>query len=99
MKTTQAVAMVCAIALLSASTCSMAKNTRISDEQIKERLIQESISTYSGNCPCPYNSARNGSKCGKRSAWSRVGGYSPLCYKKDVTKKMIDDWRMKNGNT
>ncbi|KFX07900.1 hypothetical protein KP22_07340 [Pectobacterium betavasculorum] len=98
MKTTLAVAMVCAMALLSVSTSSMAKNSRISDEQIKEKIIQESISSYSGNCPCPYNSARNGSKCGKRSAWSRVGGYSPICYKDDVTRMMIDDWRMKNGN-
>ncbi|UMO86033.1 hypothetical protein HP572_11435 [Pectobacterium sp. PL64] len=98
MKTTLAVAMVCAVALLSISTPSMAKNVRISDEQIKERIIQESISSYSGNCPCPYNSARNGSKCGKRSAWSRAGGYSPICYKDEVTRKMIDDWRMKNGN-
>ncbi|MBQ4766740.1 hypothetical protein F9U42_06280 [Pectobacterium versatile] len=98
MKTTLAVAMVCAVALLSVSTPSMAKNSRISDEQIKEKIIQESISSYSGNCPCPYNSARNGSKCGKRSAWNRAGGDSPICYKDDVTRKMIDDWRMKNGN-
>ncbi|MEQ9907698.1 hypothetical protein ABRP70_07515 [Pectobacterium odoriferum] len=99
MKTTLAVAMVCAVALLSVSTPSMAKNSRISDEQIKEKIIRESISSYSGNCPCPYNSARNGSKWGKRSAWNRAGGYSPICYKDDVTRKMIDDWRMKNGNT
>ncbi|TAI92881.1 hypothetical protein EG335_22160, partial [Pectobacterium versatile] len=72
MRTTLAVAMVCAVALLCVSTPSMAKNSRISDEQIKEKIIQESISSYSGNCPCPYNSARNGSKCGKRSAWSRA---------------------------
>ncbi|MCU1788431.1 hypothetical protein CUU54_06085 [Pectobacterium polaris] len=96
MKTTLSVAMVCVVTLLSVSTPSMAKNVRISDEQIKEQIIQESISSYSGNCPCPYNSARNGSKCGKRSAWSRAGGYSPICYKEDVTRKMIDDWRMRN---
>ncbi|RJL53903.1 hypothetical protein [Pectobacterium carotovorum] len=96
MKTTLAVAMVCVVALLSISTPSMAKNVRISDEQIKEQIIQKSISSYSGHCP--YNSARNGSKCGKRSAWSRAGGYSPICYKDEVTRKMIDDWRMKNGN-
>ncbi|MFW5403344.1 hypothetical protein [Pectobacterium carotovorum] len=98
MKTTLAVAMVCVVTLFSLSTPSMAKNVRISDEQIKEQIIQESILSYSGNCPCTYNSARNGSKCGKRSAWSRAGGYSPICYKDEVTRKMIDDWRMKNGN-
>ncbi|MBN3264852.1 hypothetical protein [Pectobacterium brasiliense] len=98
MKTTLAVAMVCVVTLLSISTPSMAKNVRISDGQIKEKIIQESISFYFGHCPCPYNSARNGSKCGKRSAWRRAEGYSPICYKHEVTRKMIDDWRMTNGN-
>lgn len=41
-----------------------------STEKIKQAIIQESIESYSGNCPCPYNSARNGSRCGGRSAWS-----------------------------
>lgn len=99
MKTTLAVTVVCTVALLSFSTLSMAKPHRISDEQIKERIIRESISSYSGNCPCPYNSARNGSKCGKRNAWSRAGGDSPICYKDDVSRKMIDAWRMRNRNT
>ncbi|WP_245929491.1 hypothetical protein [Brenneria roseae] len=30
----------------------------ISDEQVKEKIIQASISAYPGNCSCPYNSAR-----------------------------------------
>ncbi|ACX88586.1 conserved hypothetical protein [Pectobacterium parmentieri WPP163] len=98
MKITLAVAMVFAMSLFSFSTPSMAKNSQISDEQIKEKIIQASIAAYSGNCPCPYNSTRNGSQCGKRSAWSRAGGYSPICYKGDVSRKMIDEWRMKNGN-
>nr|WED69100.1 hypothetical protein PJ912_02720 [Pectobacterium colocasium] len=96
MKTTLSVVMVCAVALLSFSTLSMAKTPRISDEQIKERIIQESISSYFGHCP--YNSARNGSKCGKRSAWSRAGEIRRFCYKDEVTRKMIDGWRMRNGN-
>ena len=54
-------------------------------DAIKEKMILESISRYSGNCPCPYNYASNGSKCGKRSAYSRAGGYSPLCYKSDIS--------------
>jgi len=63
----------------------------LSDEQIKNILIQQSISYYLssiGNCPCPYNRDRVGRTCGKRSAWSRVGGYSPLCYPNDVTQEM-----------
>ena len=41
----------------------------------------------------PYNSARNGSNCGARSAYSRPGGAEPLCYPKDVTSGMIVDWK------
>ena len=53
-------------------------------EAIKQKIIQQSIESYPGNCPCPYNTARNGSRCGKRSAYNRAGGYAPLCYPEDV---------------
>ena len=65
----------------------------VSDEHIKQAIISESIASYPGTCACPYNSARNGSSCGGRSAWSRGGGYSPICYRSDVTKEMIRQWR------
>jgi hypothetical protein len=63
------------------------------DRQIKELIIQESISSYSGNCPCPYNTMRNGRSCGKRSAYSRPGGASPICYESDITKTMIESYK------
>lgn len=63
------------------------------DAQIRQAIIQESISSYSGACPCPYNLARNGSRCGARSAYSRPGGAAPLCFPQDVTQKMVDDYR------
>nr|WP_264626090.1 hypothetical protein [Candidatus Symbiopectobacterium sp. NZEC135] len=74
----------------------IAKAQPVNNEQIKQAIIDESISAYSGNCPCPYNSARNGSSCGKRSAWSRAGGYSPICYKHEVTQEMIDTWKKRH---
>jgi len=63
------------------------------DAQIKQILIDESIAAYSGNCPCPYNTASNGSRCGRRSAYSREGGEAPLCYPKDVSAAMVQEWR------
>lgn len=36
---------------------------------------------YVGRCDCPYDYAKNGSICGRRSAYSRPGGRSPVCYK------------------
>lgn len=64
-----------------------------SDAQIKTILITESIAGYSGNCPCPYSTARNGSRCGGRSAYSREGGAEPLCYAKDVSAEMVKEYR------
>lgn len=70
---------------------------RLSDNEIKRILIRESIASYSGSCACPYSTARNGSRCGARSAWSRPGGAQPLCYLDDVTKEMIDRYRRQRG--
>ncbi|SRR6266498_1990331 len=64
------------------------------DEQIKQKLIQQSIEQYRGNCPCPYNTDRAGRRCGGRSAYDRACGYSPLCYPNDVTQKMVDQYKV-----
>lgn len=74
----------------------IAKTSHLSDEQVKQQVIDESIAAYPGVCACPFNSARNGSSCGKRSAWSKAGGYSPICYKKEVTRDMVTQWRQGN---
>jgi hypothetical protein len=70
-----------------------AKETRLTDAVIVQRIIEDSIAEYPGNCPCPYNTARNGSRCGKRSAYNRAGGYAPLCFKEDVSREMVQEYR------
>lgn len=59
---------------------------------LKDQMIRESIARYPGNCPCPYNHDARGHNCGRRSAWSRPGGYSPLCYPEDVTPDMVREF-------
>lgn len=90
------------LALLSLGSAASAKEqgdeAQLADEQVKQQIIQESIDSYPGNCPCPYNYARNGSRCGKRSAWSRAGGYAPICYKEEITDEMVSDWRGRADN-
>ena len=56
---------------------------------IKGLLIQASIAEYNGSCPCPYSVARDGSSCGRRSAYSRAGGEEPLCYPDDVSDELV----------
>jgi hypothetical protein len=63
---------------------------RESDAQVRQRLIRESIASYPGNCPCPYNTDRAGRRCGARSAWNRAGGYAPMCFDNDINKEMVD---------
>jgi len=68
----------------------------LSDDQVRRILIDESIADYLanvGNCPCPYNRARNGSRCGRRSAYDRAGGEAPLCFPKDVSEEMVQQYR------
>lgn len=84
-----------ALALLSCATLSgsIDAKARLTDPQVKQRVIDESIDSYPGNCPCPYNSARNGSRCGRRSAYNRAGGYAPMCYASDVSAADVKAWR------
>lgn len=70
-----------------------AKTNVPSDDDIAKILIQDSISSYPGPCACPYNVARNGSSCGRRSAYSKAGGYSPLCYRDDISDNDIQSYR------
>jgi len=81
-----------AMLALALSTSAQAK-APLSDAAIKQAIIKESIASYPETCACPYNSARNGSSCGGRSAWSRGGGYSPMCYPKDVSKADVAAYR------
>jgi hypothetical protein len=48
--------------------------------QVINGMSRSNNSNYSGNCPCPYSIAADGSTCGARSAYSRSGGASPRCY-------------------
>jgi hypothetical protein len=74
-----------------------AAKKRISDAQVKKLLIDESIAAYDGNCPCQYSRARNGSRCGKRSAHSREGGAAPLCFAADVSAEMVEAYRQEHA--
>jgi hypothetical protein len=63
------------------------------DDEIRKYLIRESIASYPGTCACPYNVDRAGRRCGRRSAYSRPGGRSPLCYPGDVSDEQVQRTR------
>ena len=64
-----------------------------SNADIKKVIIAQSIANYPGNCPCPYSTDRAGRRCGKRSAYDRVGGYNTICFPSDITPKMIEEYQ------
>jgi hypothetical protein len=66
---------------------------RESDAQIKQKIIQQSIDSYPGNCPCPDNRDRAGRRCGARSAYNKPGGYAPKCYPSDVSAAEVAAYR------
>lgn len=65
----------------------------MTDEQIRQAIIRQSIASYAGNCPCPYNTDRAGRRCGARSAYSRPGGASPKCFASDVSDAEVQRYR------
>ena len=66
------------------------------NQKIIEQIIQDSRNAYYATghpCACPYDHARNGSMCGRRSAYSRPGGASPKCFPQDVTAADVAAYR------
>ena len=91
----RSVKLLAVLVLLLAPISASAKS--MTDAHVRQAMIQESIGSYPGHCPCPYNLASNGSKCGRRSAWSKPGGYAPLCYPNDITDDMVKQYRANHG--
>jgi hypothetical protein len=81
------------LAALAVTTSGQPAHAALSDAQIKQRIIQESIDSYPGNCPCPYNTDRAGRRCGARSAYNRPGGYAPKCFASDVLAAEVAAYR------
>ena len=82
--------------ILIGSSLAMADD-KISDDEIKTVLIQQSIQAYSGECPCPYSKSPKGVPCGLNSAYAKIDRFAILCYPSNVTQKMIKEYRDKNG--
>jgi len=73
-----------------------AQSAKLTDAQIVAKIIQVSRDDYYATghpCACPYDRARNGSSCGRRSAYSRPGGAEPKCYPKDISEVEIEAYR------
>src|SRR5690348_7324372 len=81
---------------LSASGQIVLRSGALDNNQIRRKIIEDSVENYPGTghpCACPYNSARDGTTCSGRSAYSRPGGAEPFCYPSDVSDQMVSKWK------
>lgn len=54
------------------------------DSDVKWIGTALSETSYLGDCPCPTDTAKDGSRCGERSAYSRSGGRGIACVADDI---------------
>jgi hypothetical protein len=74
---------------------SLAQRASMSGATIAATIVRMCLDQYHSHapCACPYDVDRGGHSCGRRSAYDRPGGYSPVCFARDVTPGMIADFR------
>lgn len=77
------------VAVAAVASFAVPAHAQRGDSQIRREIIRESIAAYPGSCPCPYSVDRAGRTCGRRSAYSRPGGYAPKCYPADVSDSEV----------
>ena len=68
----------------------------LTDVAVIALIIAGSIAAYKAMgkpCACPSDLMRNGRPCGGNSAWSRGGGFRPICFADDVSPAMISAYR------
>jgi len=83
-----------------ASQASAQRQPALNDEQIRQQIVQESIWSYAANgaaCGCPFELAPSGSRCGRSSAYNKRDVAHPLCYRADITDRMVKEWKRAHG--
>src|SRR6476646_11013462 len=62
-----------------------------SEVGIRTTIVQQSITSYQGTCPCPYS----GPDCPGRSAYDKPNDQPVYCYTKEVPADMVSSYRAK----
>ena len=69
---------------------------RLSDDRVRQQIMQDSQAHYSGRCVCQYQTKDlNGRSCKGRHETIKALP-EPVCYPNQVTNKMLSDWRQRH---
>ena len=68
----------------------------LSDNRVRQRIMQESQARYGGRCVCPYQTNDlNGRSCKGRHEVITTPP-RPICYPSLVTSEMVSEWRQRH---
>jgi hypothetical protein len=68
----------------------------LSDDRVRQRIMQESQARFGGRCLCPYQTSDlNGRSCKGRHEVITTPP-RPICYPNQVTKEMVNEWRQRH---
>ena len=69
---------------------------QLTDNRVRQRILQESQSHYSGRCVCQYQTKdSHGRSCKGRHEVIKTKP-QPLCYPSQVDSEMVSDWRQRH---
>ena len=77
------------------AACSAQSDDPEHTDPIRAAIIKDSIANYQQNyrnCPCPYT-IRDGKSCGRDSAYSNGYKSAPVCYPRNITTQMVEDYK------
>ncbi|MCS5709973.1 hypothetical protein [Candidatus Berkiella aquae] len=69
--------------------------TQLTNDEVRELMIQMSIRGYRGKCACPYSPDAIGGICGTESAYYRPGGFKIYCFYRDISSEEVYFWKLK----
>ena len=68
----------------------------LSDNRVRQRVMQESQARFGARCVCPYQTNDlNGRSCRGRHEVITTPP-RPICYPSQVTKEMVNEWRQRH---
>ena len=69
---------------------------QLSDDRIRQKIIQQSQARYGSRCVCSYQTKDlHGRSCKGRHEVIKTDP-QPVCYPRQITSEMVTDWRLKH---